>query len=110
MVRLDELKAQNPIVDVVERYGVALQPSGKNRRYRQILAKARKWDLGELIPAALEALRLDEVLASLFRQLCQHVMVDEWQDVSLLEYTFLKELLEGDNLFVRSFWPLRQET
>ena len=50
MVRLDELKAQNPIVDVVERYGVALQPSGKNRRYRQILAKAQKWDLAELVP------------------------------------------------------------
>jgi DNA helicase-2/ATP-dependent DNA helicase PcrA len=70
------------------------------RRYQQILAKARKWDLGELVPAALEALRQDEVLASLFRRLCQYVMVDEWQDVSLLEYTFLKELLEGDNLFV----------
>jgi len=32
MARLDELKAQNPIADVVERYGVALQPSGKNYR------------------------------------------------------------------------------
>lgn len=32
MVRLDELKAKNPIERVVERYGVALQPSGKNYR------------------------------------------------------------------------------
>ena len=30
MARLEELKAQNPIVAVVERYGVSLQPSGKN--------------------------------------------------------------------------------
>jgi DNA helicase-2/ATP-dependent DNA helicase PcrA len=69
-------------------------------RYRQILTKARKWDLGELVPAALEALRQDDVLASLFRRLCLHLMVDEWQDVSLLEYEFLKELLEGDSIFV----------
>ena len=32
MPDLRQLKAQNPIVDVVERYGVALQPSGKNYR------------------------------------------------------------------------------
>jgi DNA helicase-2/ATP-dependent DNA helicase PcrA len=69
-------------------------------RYRQILTKARKWDLGELVPAALEALRRDDVLALLFRRLCRHLMVDEWQDVSLLEYQLLKELLDGDNLFV----------
>lgn len=50
------------------------------RRYRQILAKARKWDLAELVPAALRALRRDDVLASLFRRLCLHLMVDEWQD------------------------------
>ena len=30
MVDLEQLKAQNPIVHVVERYGMALQPSGKN--------------------------------------------------------------------------------
>jgi len=69
-------------------------------RYRQILTKARKWDLGELVPAALEAIRRDDVLASLFRRLCLHLMVDEWQDVSLLEYEFLKELLDGDSIFV----------
>jgi superfamily I DNA/RNA helicase len=69
-------------------------------RYRQILTEARKWDLGELVPAALEALRRDDVLASLFRKLCLHLMVDEWQDVSLLEYEFLKELLDGDSIFV----------
>jgi len=69
-------------------------------RYRQILTEARKWDLGELVPAALEAVRRDNVLASLFRKLCLHLMVDEWQDVSLLEYEFLKELLEGDSIFV----------
>lgn len=34
MARLDELKAQNPIVDVVERFGVALQASGKNYKAR----------------------------------------------------------------------------
>ena len=65
------------------------------RRYQQILAKARKWDLAELVPAALHALRRDDVLASLFRRLCQHLMVDEWQDVSVLEYEFLRELLDG---------------
>src|SRR3972149_10980824 len=30
MADLDQIKAQNPIVAVVERYGVSLQPSGKN--------------------------------------------------------------------------------
>jgi len=70
------------------------------RRYQQILAKARKWDLAQLVPAALQALRQDDVLASLFRRLCQHLMVDEWQDVSVLEYEFLRELLHGDNIVV----------
>ncbi|MEE9229264.1 MAG: ATP-dependent helicase [Acidobacteriota bacterium] len=70
------------------------------RRYQQILAKARKWDLAELVPAALQALRQDDILASLFRSLCLHLMVDEWQDVSVLDYEFLKELLQSDNIFV----------
>ena len=70
------------------------------QRYRQILAKARRWDLGELVPGAFRALRDDEEMGSLFRRLCVHLMVDEWQDVSLLEYEFLKELLDGDNIFV----------
>ncbi len=70
------------------------------QRYRQILTKARRWDLGELVPGAFRALRDDEEMGSLFRRLCVHLMVDEWQDVSLLEYEFLKGLLDGDNIFV----------
>jgi len=50
-----------------------------------------------------------DALRQAMAKIGMHVMVDEWQEMSLLDYTFLKELLERDNLFVRSFWPLREE-
>jgi len=70
------------------------------RRYQKILIKHRKWSLGDLIPSAMQALNKDSLLGSLFGRLCIQLMVDEWQDVSLVEYGFLKQLLRGDNLFV----------
>ena len=70
------------------------------RRYRQILAARRRWDVSELVPRAFETMADNGEIANLFRGLCLHLMVDEWQDVSLLEYEFLKGLLRGDEIFV----------
>ena len=70
------------------------------RRYRQILAARRRWDVSELVPRAFETMADNGDIANLFRGLCLHLMVDEWQDVSLLEYEFLKGLLRGDEIFV----------
>ena len=70
------------------------------QHYQRILKENRLWSLGDLVASAIKALIKDSLLGSLFGRLCVQLMVDEWQDVSLVEYTFLKQLLRKDNLFV----------
>jgi len=65
------------------------------RRYNQILKSETKWDLSDLIAHAIQVLETEPDLALAFSSI-HYLMVDEFQDTSLMEYEFLKLLLQGD--------------
>lgn len=68
-------------------------------RYQERLIETKKWDVSDLIWNATHILRDNSVIAAAFQ--VSYMMVDEWQDTSLPQYHFLREVLKhSDNLFV----------
>lgn len=67
--------------------------------YTNILEIENKWDMADLIVKAIEALSNSNAIREASQ--ASFLMVDEWQDTSLIEYRFIKSLLNGsDNLMV----------
>lgn len=71
------------------------------RRYQQLLEEEDALDLSDLVWKAVRILEKNAALLAHLRALSPFVMVDEFQDTSLGQYTLLKMLAEkSKNLFV----------
>ena len=68
-------------------------------RYESAVRRENKMDLPELLLSAVELLRNDNGLRRHYAARFRHLLIDEFQDTSPLQYEWLKLLDSGDNCF-----------
>jgi DNA helicase-2/ATP-dependent DNA helicase PcrA len=71
------------------------------RRYQQLLLQNNALDFDDLLMVTVQVLRQEEDVLQKYQRLYQHILVDEFQDTNIAQYTIVK-LLAGEhhNLFV----------
>ena len=70
-------------------------------RYQELLRQDRASDFADLVMGAHRLLQSQPRLLEQLQMRCRFVMVDEWQDTSLGQYQFIRQIVgPGGNLFV----------
>ena len=62
-------------------------------RYQEALVEAKKWDLSDLIPMAMNILDKNQELAAAF--CIGPMIIDEFQDTTMQQYRFVRKLLDA---------------
>lgn len=75
--------------------------AGVYARYQELLQQSRAYDFADLVMGAHRLLQSQPQLLEQLQLRCRFILVDEWQDTSLGQYQFIRQIVGPNrNLFV----------
>ncbi|KAA3643916.1 MAG: hypothetical protein DWQ07_17520 [Chloroflexi bacterium] len=76
-------------------------------RFQELLIEAHKWDIADLLPLASQVLSGNREIAAAFYT--QAMLIDEFQDTTLAQYCFIRQVMEAGGGNVRNFTAVGAE-